>query len=187
MLYILITITVIILIILGSIVWTAFNVFYRGFAPFVTTGPKVIMRILEILNPPGDYSGKKIYELGCGKAKFLQEFYKMFPNSDCIGIEYDFWPYIIAKLQAIYHGYKIKIIKKDLFRVKLNDADVIYCFLNKEMMEDLEKKFRFECKNRTTVICHQFPLPTLEAYKVIELLDIKAKKGYENKVYFYQI
>ena len=187
MLYILIAITAVIVLILGYFVWVIFNVTHRGFAPFISTGPKVIMRILEILNPAGDYSGKNIYELGCGKAKFLQEFYKMFPHSNCIGVEYDLWPYFIAKLQAIYHGYKIKLIREDLFRIKLYDADIIYCYLGKDMMEELEKKFRFECKNRAIVISHQFPLPNHEAYKVIELNDIKAKKGYENKIYFYEI
>lgn len=168
-------------------VWQIYNVFFRGFAPIMRTGPKVIIRVLEILNPLGDYAGKKIYELGCGQAHFLQEFEKMFSKAELIGVENDLLTCIIAGIQLAFRKSKIKIVWKNLYKVNLSEADLIYCYLNDEMMAELEKKFRFECKIKTQIVSHQYPLPNIESYKIIDLNDVKVKRGNEAKVYFYEI
>ena len=72
------------------------------------------------------------------------------------------------------------IQKKNLFKVNLADADVIYCYLNIEMMKKLENKFKKECKNETKIISYAFALPSLQPEKVIKMESGK-------KIYFYKI
>lgn len=185
--YLLIFGLVLLLLVLAWFAWQLYKVFFRGYAPLVSTGPKILMRVMEVLNPRGDFAGKKVYELGCGRAFFLREFERMYPKAKLIGVEHDYLVYFISLVQLMFQRSRIKIVRKDLFRVNLSEADVIYCYLNKPMMEELEAKVKFECQMRTQVICHQFPFPNLRADKVIEVEGVKVKKGFENKVYFYEL
>jgi hypothetical protein len=187
MLYLLIALAVIGVVGIGFVVSQAYNVIFRGYAPLVPTGPKVIMRILEVLDLRGDFAGKKVYELGCGRANFLQEFHKMYPKPVLYGIENSFLMAMAAKIQILWKKLPITIVHSDIFHYDIGDADLIYCYLNEQMMKDLAKKFKFECKRRVKIVSHQFPIPGFEVTKVIELFDVKVKKGYENKVYFYDI
>ena len=74
---------------------------------------------------------------------------------------------------------KIKIKKKNFFKVSLEDADLIYCYLNVSMMKKLGKKFQTECKKGTKIISLNFPLPDIEEKKLIHV-D-------KNRLFFYEI
>ncbi len=154
-----------------------YNIIFRSYAPFISSAPKVIARLMSELDLK---SGGKVYELGCGKAGFLRAVSRKFPNSDCIGIENSPWPYLRAKIQASMGEGNIKIINSDMFKVNLADADLIYCYLNTGMMIKLETKFKTECRPGTQIISNAFPLPNSKARKVID------EKGM-GKIYFYTV
>ena len=154
-----------------------FNIVFRGFAPFISTSPKVIGKIIENM----DFSGQgKVYELGCGKAGFLRAMELEYPSVELIGVEYSFWPWLIAKIQISLNKSKIKIKRKNLLKVNLADADLIYCYLSPRLMKDLKKKFGQECKKGTKIISHAFTLPDSEPDKIVEL-------EHGEKIYFYSI
>ena len=154
-----------------------FNILFRGFAPYLSTRSEVISKIINELDVK---EGATVYELGCGKAGFLKAIEEKFPKAKLIGIEYSFWPYFVARLQLSMSDSKIKILKKNIFKVNLSDANEIYCYLNESTMKKLEKKFEDECKIGTEIISYQFSLPNKQAAKVIEV-----KKNH--KVYFYNL
>ena len=154
-----------------------FNILFRGFAPYVSTRSEVINKIVNELDVK---EGATVYELGCSKAGFLKAIEEKFPKAKLIGIEYSFWPYFVAKLQLSLTESKIKIIKKNIFKVNLSDANEIYCYLNRRTMERIEKKFEDECKIGTEIISYQFPLPTKQPAKIIEV-------NKNHKVYFYNL
>ena len=154
-----------------------FNILFRSYAPFISTNKKIIEKILlEIkLN-----DNNKVIELGCGKAGFLRALAKKFPNTKLIGIEYSFLPWIIAKIQSNFGRYhNIKIIRENIFKTDISEANLIYCYLNIKMMRDLENKFKKECKKGTQIISYLFKLPNLKPSKIIE--------NNHNKIYFYTI
>ncbi len=155
-----------------------FNIIFRGFAPFISTKGKVIVKILDEI----DYNNgnTNVYELGCGKAGFLRALEEKKPEWKYIGVENSSLPWLIAKIQTSLNHSKIKILKKNLFHVNLADADLIYCYLNIEMMKKLEKKFKQECKSGTRIISYSFTMPNLEPEKIV-----KMENGY--KIYFYRI
>jgi 16S rRNA A1518/A1519 N6-dimethyltransferase RsmA/KsgA/DIM1 with predicted DNA glycosylase/AP lyase activity len=154
-----------------------FNMLFRGFAPYLSTRSEVINKIIDEIKIN---DGAKIYELGCGKAGFLKAFEDKFPKAVLIGVEYSFWPYFVAKLQLSLSHSRIKIIKRNMFKINLSDASLVYCYLNEKMMAALEKKFSEECKPGTQIISYTFKMPTKQATKVIEI-------NKNSKVYFYSI
>lgn len=154
-----------------------FNVLFRGFAPYVSTRTSVINKIIDLIELK---DGEKVYELGCGKAGFLRSFEAKNPRAKYVGFEYSFWPYFVARLQLGMTESNIKIFKKNIFKADLKDADLVYCYLNRSMMEKLEKKFSAECKPGTQIVSYTFKLPTKQPTRVV---DINGK----DKVYFYTI
>jgi hypothetical protein len=157
-----------------------FYIVFGGYAPFFLTKNKVIKRIMdeEKFN-----DSDAIYELGSGNAGFLRAVENKYPNiKKLIGIEYFLAPYIIGRIQTGLLKSKIKIIKENFFHTNLKEADVIYCFLNKQMMNKLKEKFTKECKSGTKIISYQFSIPEMNPEKVIDLNNDK-----KDKVYFYKI
>lgn len=154
-----------------------YNIVFRGFAPFISTGGLVIKKIMEELEIK---DGAKVYELGCGKAGFLSAAEKKNPKADFTGVEYSSMPYVMARMQLSLIKSKIKIIKQNFFETNLRDADIIYCFLNIKTMVELEKKFKAECKPGTIIVSYMFTLPNTP---LLKKLDISKN----DKVYFYKI
>ncbi len=156
-----------------------FNIIFRGYAPFISTKSKLIKRIIDGL----EYKNSEnftVYELGCGQAGFLRAFEKRCPQSKLFGIENLFLPWLIAKIQTSLSKSNIKIIKKNLFKVDLSEANLIYCYLNQKMIKKLADKFKQECKPGTKIISYAFSLPNQKADKEIELEN-------KNKIFFYTL
>jgi len=153
-----------------------FNIIFRGYAPFISTRPQIIKKILTEINLQ---QGNKVYELGCGSAGFLRAICDKFPEAEAIGVENAIWPYFLARVQTAIFNKKIKIIRKNLFNVNLSDADLIYCYLNLKTMEMLKEKFNKECKQGTIIVSYQFPLHNFNPTKVVQ--------SEKDKIYFYKI
>lgn len=174
--FLLILVLIILLLVLVFITVQMYNIVFRGFAPFVSTKFHAILAILKELN----LNGKEcVYELGAGKAGFLRAVEQKFKNEHLVGVEYSWWPYILAKMQIMITGSKIKMIKKNIFKVNLKEADVIYCFLIPKMMDSLAEKFKKECRPGTLVVSYKFKISSLEPERMI-------KEG-GNNIYFYRI
>ncbi|MFH1426966.1 MAG: class I SAM-dependent methyltransferase [Patescibacteria group bacterium] len=156
-----------------------YNIVFRGYAPFISTGKKVIAMIFQELDLDKNFSGT-VYELGCGKAGFLNIFHKYYPKANLIGIEYEYLLFIISKVQQALKRNKIRIIRKNIFQADLSKADLIYCYLNVKMMKDLEAKFKKECKPGTQIISYAFSLHNLKVLKEIGLDN-------KTKIYFYKL
>ena len=153
-----------------------FNIAFRGFAPFVSSKSIVVKKVLDSVDL---VQVNKIYELGSGKAGFLKAAREKFPNVELIGIENSFWPYLLACIQSACQGLKIKFKKKNLFKVDISEADLIYCYLNQKMMNKLAEKFKTECQTGTTIVSYEFPLLNWQAEKTV-VVD-------GGKIYFYKV
>ena len=141
-----------------------FNVLVRGLPPFLPTQDKIILRAGENLQLN---SQDVVYELGCGRAKFLRSLVKKFPEAEYIGIEYSFLPYLLSRFQLLFTPGHIKIIKHNFFTVDLRRATLLYFYLLPETMERLSAKIKKECRPDTKVISYQFSLPDLVLDKIV--------------------
>ena len=153
-----------------------YNILFRGYAPFISSKKEIIKKIISKLELK---ENGVIYELGCGNAGFLRAARKKFPSAELVGFEYSFLPYVIAQIQNSLSKSKISIRKKNIFKVDLSQADVLYCYLNVLTMKKLEEKIKTEGKSGLKIISYQFPLPDM---KIEEILA--DEKG---KVYFYSL
>lgn len=153
-----------------------YDIVFKGFAPFISTRFQAILLIVKELNLSGK---EKVYELGSGKAGFLRAVEEKFGNTELYGFEKAWWPYFLSKMQTVLVNSKIKIIRKDLFKINLKEADVIYCFLNPKMMLKLEEKIKEECRPQTLIVSYCFSMKGFEAERVL--------KDGKNNIYFYRV
>ncbi len=157
-------------ILLAILIWAAsdfFNIVFRGFAPlfpFFVSNDKMIDTILSgvTLKPQVN-----IFELGAGTAKFLRAAEKIQAQANLVGVEYSFIPYYIAKLLLKKVKSNIKLIRADLFKTDISQANLIYCYLVPDMMERLAAKIKSECRPGTLVVSYMFSIPGLEVKKII--------------------
>ena len=183
-----------------------FDVLLRGFAPLIPSRPWVVNQILDNLKLK---KYNKVYAFGSGRSGFLHEFEKLFPKTKIIGVEYSLFHYIVARLQMLLRerldrSSSIKVIREDIRRVDVSDAEIVYSHLYPEHMDGFGRKLKFECKPGTLVISTGFFIPGLEPKKIINLDQRKGRLSWvsksrdffkskrkksikENKVYFYEI
>lgn len=155
-----------------------YNIVFKGFAPFIPTRPKVIKKIIEEMEIS---ENAKIMEFGCGGAGFLRAVHKKYPNTELIGIEYSPLPYVVANIQNALGKNNIKIIRGNFFNTDVSNVDLIYCYLSVDSMQDLEKKFRKECKPGTQIISFTFPMRGMEPVKKCGIGNVG------EKIFFYKI
>jgi hypothetical protein len=168
---------ILLLSVISFLITEFYGILFRGYAPLVSTKAVVLDKLMDEIQFT---SGAKVIELGAGRAAFLRAIEKKFPAALLTGIEYSFWPWLSTKLYLALSKSKIKIVRSDLFKTNLKEADLIYCYLNPKMMQDLENKFKTECRPGTQIISQAFPLHNLVPVKTVEGDD-------HHKIFFYNI
>jgi hypothetical protein len=151
-----------------------YNLIFRGFAPAISSRPKVVAKLVEKINARDI---NKVYELGCGNAGFLHKLRIKLPNAELVGYEYAFLPYFLSQIQNSFRKTKLKLRKKNFMKADLSDADLIYCYLNSKTMASLEKKFKQECRPGTMVISYQHRLPNLQPAETMDF-ERRGEKAY---------
>ena len=152
------------------------NIIFKGYPPFISTNRNVIRGIIKELSIAPSAT---VYELGCGRARFLRLVEKSFPATKLIGLENLFSLYLLIKISLKVRGSHIKLRPVDFFSINLAEADLIYCYLNDTLMIRLGEKFRRECRPGTQIVSQSFTIPQLSLEK---MLEIKGKR-----IYFYKI
>lgn len=153
-----------------------YNIIFKGYAPFVSTDSLTIKTILEKIEP---LAAGSIYELGCGRALFLKQAAKKFPQLALIGVENSLVIYLLTKLFLKLGRQRINLIRTNFFTINLSEATLIYCYLNNETMNQLGEKIIQECKPGTQIISRRFPIAKFKAKQVITIN--------RQKIYFYTL
>jgi hypothetical protein len=156
----------------------AYNIVFRGFAPYVSTRKKIIDDVLRNIEKNGKFT---LVELGCGRAGFLQAARGKFPEASLVGFEYSFWPLFQAKVRNWIKKSNLVLKKQNIYTVDLSQADIVYCYLNPQMMAELGSKFKAELKKEAVIISYQFSIPEMTPIKEIQ------EKGSSERIYFYKI
>jgi hypothetical protein len=159
-----------------------FDLLLRGFAPVVSSRPWVIATLIDELKKGKIRDNPVFYSLSCGKSGFLYFVGKAFPHATLIGVEHDFFPYLMEKLQVMIRLLDIKVVyEKRLYNLDVKRANVIYCYLGVEYLRELPKKFKFECKPGTLIISVGFPIPNLPEKKVLEISQQQGRLSFLSK------
>jgi hypothetical protein len=149
-----------------------------GIGP-VPTSPKVKRALLPLLPP---LSKGPIYELGAGFGTLAFALADHYPDCEVIAVEVSpipyFWMTVRKQLRPRLH---LKIRRKDFFKLPLNDAALIVCYLYPGAMLRLEEKLAMECP-QAPILTHTFALPSRKADVTRHAEDL-----YCTPIYFYTV
>ncbi|KAI4455071.1 hypothetical protein MML48_9g00009022 [Holotrichia oblita] len=108
-----------------------------------------------------------LIDLGSGDGRIVLEAAKHKFVSH--GVELNPWLVIYSKIDAIRKGYRkeTRFFKKDLWKFDLSPYENVVIFGVEQMMAELERKIKIECKGGTNVIACRFPLPNIIPTKII--------------------
>ena len=137
-------------------------VFYtekRG-APWVPMPMKKVRKMLQLAQvKPGDV----VYDLGSGDGRVLVLAAREF-GARAVGIEFDPLRALWARLWARVLGLQnqVRVVRGDLFKAEIGDADVVTLFLRQGTNQLLMVKLLLELRPDTRVISHMFTFPGWE-------------------------
>jgi SAM-dependent methyltransferase len=161
--------------ILLLIIWM--HQLYYGFATdrivFFPTNVKKIDSELDIiinkyLPTTKDY---ELVELGCGAGNVLRHLSKKFEWKKSTGVELDWMTFIVAKFLS--RKTDINIVQDDIFKHKIEQKSLVYCFLGSEIMDKLYKQNQFD---NHLLISLDFRIHDVEATEVFELPGFSIQK-----------
>lgn len=145
--------------------------------PFVTTPDWAVAWLAHNLPLT---NADVVYELGCGDARFLCALAKKHPETKFIGIEIQWWPYLLARWRARNLPH-VKIILGDFLKLDLSSATVVYGFFITVMMPKVADKLRDSLKTGAQVISFGFALPGWQPVK--EVPNPSKIKGSKIRIY----
>jgi trans-aconitate methyltransferase len=109
--------------------------------------------------------GQILVDLGCGDGRVLRRASKNY-KVKAIGFEINLLPYI--KAQVLSAGLKhVEIRRKNFWSQNLSIADVVFCYLNPDVMRKLSTKLKAELKPGTMVVSCNFALPGFKSVRVM--------------------
>jgi SAM-dependent methyltransferase len=128
---------------------------WRG-APWVPMRKADIERVLALANLS---LGQVFVELGSGDGRMSVA--AAAKGAKAKGFELSLLPFLLSIARNIFipANRRPKFYFKDLWKVNLSDADVVYVFLTPPIMPALKEKLEKELKTGARVICYVWAMP----------------------------
>ncbi|MFH1291865.1 MAG: methyltransferase domain-containing protein [bacterium] len=145
------------------------------------TTKKAIETIDKIIREHEISSGN-FYDLGCGRGTLSLAIKRKNPLLSVYGVDFSAVRIFFAKMKALFMGRKINFLKKDILRLNLADADIVFTYLWYDVMPPLELKLRKELKKSAVVITNTSHFPNWKPVKIYDLYP--EKKDFE-KLFVY--
>ena len=101
-----------------------------------------------------------IYDLGSGNGETIFEIEKL-TTARTFGYEMSIPPFAISFMRKILHRYKTKIYFKNFLKINIPSATIIYTYLGKRSMIDLEPSLVKFLGSGLKFISCDFPLPNI--------------------------
>lgn len=160
----------ILLIALLGIMWQLFRLFFnaeaRQYPPYIPTFGNekrlIIKNVAEILK--NAQQPMVVLDPGCGSASLLTRLAKDFPQHQFVGIEWNYFLYMICKLKTRKQK-NMNILNQNMFENSFEGVDIIVCFLLPPLMEKFGQKIINECGEGIIVFSNSFQIPNLQLIK----------------------
>lgn len=130
---------------------------------------KIICKIIQEQKP----DAKNFYDLGCARGTLSLKIKEKFPQLQVFGNDKDRLRIFLANMKAKYLKTDVTFSKKNIFDLKLKDADIVYTYLWYSVMPPLEKKLLDELKPGAIAITNESFFPTWRPTKVIDIYPDK--------------
>ncbi len=159
-----------IMLFLMSTIWTN----SRG-APWVPTPRSVVRRMLSLAQVR---PGEVVYDLGCGNGRVLVSAARRF-GAKAVGIEIDLsrflWSLAVITVFGLWR--RVRLVRGDLFRQDLREADVVVTYLLQDTNDRLQAKLLREMRSGARVVSNTFRFTDLRL----------AASDEEYRIYVYRI
>ena len=133
----------------------------RG-ALFVTTSR---VRLRAVLDAVAMEPGQLFIDAGCGDGRVLKEVSTRY-NVTAVGYELNPLAYLLARLRCL--GMKnVRIRLQSFWEADLSQADVLFCYLFPDVMQDMAAKAGHELKADAVLVSCNFEVPGLAPSEVI--------------------
>jgi SAM-dependent methyltransferase len=155
---------------LMSLAWTG----SRG-APWVPTSREAVHRMLSMAEVR---PGELVYDLGCGDGRVLVAAARLF-GARAVGIELDLSRFLfsLAVIAVLGLRRRVRVVRGDLFRQDLREADVVVSYLLQATNDRLQPKLLRELRPGSRVISNTFTFSGLPLVRCDE----------EHRLYLYRI
>jgi len=131
-------------------------------------------------------TARNFYDLGCARGALSCRIKKKFPTFHVYAIDNNSARIFFAKIRAFLFRQNVKFLRKDIFKVNLSDADIIYTYLWYDIMPPLEKKLQRELKQGAIVITNTSNFPTWKPIqKIVTYHKISKLSNFET-LFIYQ-
>ncbi len=121
-------------------------------APFVPSSDKKIKKMIELA---GIKPGEKVYDLGCGDGRVV--FAAAAAGGDATGFELSIPTFLLAWFRA-YGKKSAKIRMKNFWAQDYRQADVIFCYLLTQTMQQFRDRVWPQLKPGCRVVSHAFTM-----------------------------
>jgi hypothetical protein len=106
-----------------------------------------------------------LIDLGCGDGRVLRQARKRY-GVRAIGYELNLLAYLTAQLLSLGRE-GIEIRYRNFFTADLTKADVVFCYLFTDVMQDLATKLKSSLSSGTVVVSCNFALPGFNPLKML--------------------
>lgn len=137
-------------------------------APFVPSPRTVSEAMMKLA---GVRPGELIIDLGSGHGEILLAAARS--GARACGYELSWVLVAITNLRQLWNarGRSIEVLRRDLFKADLHDADVVTCYIFPKAMERLRIKFEAELKPGARVVSAAFPIHGWTPAQVIHIAN----------------
>jgi len=143
--------------------------------------PTDMVTVRRILFLAGVKPGERVIDLGCGDGRFVVVAAREF-GARALGVEIDPFRVLLGRLWILMASQRslARVVRADMYRVPLCDADVVILFLSPNANWKLQERLKKEMQPGSRVVSYYHPMWGWAPEEVGE-----AKDGYP--VYLYRI
>jgi hypothetical protein len=180
MLFVALILTVILIATILVIAWYALDDFFGG--EDLTTSESTIRKIGKFLIA-GNYHHGILYDLGSARGHFTLGILKLCPTLHVVGIDDSLLRTWIARFRSRRLRDMPIFVKGDIFKEEVSEADVVFIYLPRPLLADIEKKLKNELRPGALAITSRVSLPS---WHPEEILRVDSKDPSEETVYVYR-
>lgn len=130
------------------------------------TGKKAIKQLVKAISKHKP-EAVNFYDLGCGRGTVALAVKKEMPQLEVSAVDCNAVRIFFANLKSFLLKRRVNFKKQDLFKTKLQNADVVYTYLWYDLMPPLEKKLRDELKSGALVITNTSKFPNWKPVETV--------------------
>lgn len=150
-------------------------------SPYLSTPVAVVERMLRLAEVKPN---ETVYDLGCGDARMLVTAAERF-GARGIGVELDPEVFALAVENLRRHRLEehIRLVRGDMFKADLRDADVVALYLLPEALARLRPQLERQLRPGTRVVTHDFAVP---GWQAAQKETIPRGDGTAHTIYLYR-